>query len=561
MAATPLFLETDAGLAAASVATPTGPYIHITSFQVGSAYGYTPQRTDPGLNGNLLYSGIPASYSYVGDNTIDILCQIPAAAGPFDFGEVGLFLDGGVMFAKAVFDTPQTKYSALGTNIVSTYSFHCLLKLQQSVAVFQIDTSSGIPPAVWVVDQWSDVYPAGISANPDIPLIMCRELSIFGDSTLLQNTSDAIWTVGTTYEPYLRKGLLTPNFTVANASTTWVEVPAAQCHPLDLTVANRVMLLETTDGFFRSVSSVVTSGSNYRFNLNTSNDGTYNNSPLLSAPAVNSNVKLYRSEGAKFYSEIVDPPAPPVLATLGTPGLAFGSNGTYMPSPGVIQAHGMLQNPSINTGRQLTGANNLNDITLSSGLYFTNGGGGYPANMPFAYPANIWVHNIGNGVSSANGSDVTQIAYPWNTGGGDGNGVGGLPPYWRQGYNNGASWTTWQPYLVANKQGAAIARTATAAAPGTTVNITVPNAGNWVFSATARAMQNAWNGAQLYINGSLVNTNTVYGDQDGIGYGILIGALQLNGLGAGSVITVTSNWSGLSPGPDIAIMCNAFQVG
>lgn len=455
MAATPLFLETDAGLAAASVATPTGPYIHITSFQVGSAYGYTPQRTDSGLNGTKLFEGIPASYSYVGDNTIDILCQIPADAGPFDFGEVGLFLDGGVMFAKAVFDTPQTKYSALGTNIVSTYSFHCLLKLQQSVAVFKIDTSSGLPPAVWIVDQWSDVYPPGVSANPDIPLIMVRELNVRGDSSLLQNTSDEEWSVGTSYWTYSPKGTNGTSFAVQNASTTWVEVLASQCHPSDIGQPNRQFLVQTHDGFFRSVASVVISGANYRFNLNCSNDGTYNNSPLPSAPAVNSQIRIYREDqmgGSIYYSQIVDPPPPPALATVGNPGLAYGSSGLYMPAAGVIQAHGMLQAPSANSGRVLTGGDNLNDINLSSGMYIAGGAGGYPANMPFAYQANIWVHNIGNGASSSGGSDVTQLAFPWNIGGGDANGAGGLPPYWRQGYNNGANWSQWQPFLVNSKQ-------------------------------------------------------------------------------------------------------------
>lgn len=506
MAATPLFLETDAGLAAASVATPTGPFIYIKTFQVGSAYGYTPQRTDTGLNGNLLYSGQPTSYSYVGDNTIDILCQIPAAAGPFDFGEVGLFLDGGVMFAKAVFDTPQTKYSALGTNIVSTYSFHCLLKLQQSVAVFQVDTASGIPPAVWTVDQWSDIYPAGVSANPDIPLIMCREQSIFGDSTLLQNTNDSFWTVGTTYQQYLRKGLLSPYFTVQNASTTWVEVPASQCHPLDLAVANRVMLLETPDGFFRSVSSVVTSGANYRFNLNTSNDGTYNNSPLLSAPAVNSSVKLYRSEGAIHYSDIVDPPPPPALATVGVPGLAYGGSGTYMPAAGVIEAHGLLHVPSTNTGRILTAGDNLNNFGLPSGLYTTYSGTyGFPANMPVAYDCQIWQHNIGN--------DITQIAYPMNIGGGDGAGNNGFPPYWRQGYN-GTSWTNWFPLFMLNKQGSnAGGGTVTVSGLGNSYSTTVTQRGHYhIFSGDGGAGSTS----QMTRNGVVVSRNTKGG---GAGYG------------------------------------------
>jgi hypothetical protein len=445
---TPLLVITNAGLAVASTAMPEGPYVHITSFEVGSAYGYDPQRTDAGLNGNLLFTGVPTSYEYIGNNTLNIICQIPVAAGPFQFGEVALYLDGGVMFAKGVFDEPQTKYSSLGTNVVTSYTFNCLLKLEQSVAVFQIDTVSA-PPAVLDIYQWSDVYPPGVSANPDVPLYVVRELSPSGDSSLLQNSSDSAWTLGTTYYQVNNAA------PVLNSSTTWVEFSPALFTPAALASANRQWVLETPDGFFRSVSSIVTSGANYRFNLNVTNDGTYSNIPLLNSPAVGSHCRLYSStqSGLKiYYSQIIDPPPSAPLATVGTPGLAYGGSGLYMPQPGVIQAVGMLQSPSTSSGRQLTSADDLNSNALASGLYIATSGN-LPANMPINWNCNIWVHNIGDGVSGAHGSDITQIAYPWNTGGGDSHGVGGYPPYWRQGYNNGANWTDWFPFSMRGKLG------------------------------------------------------------------------------------------------------------
>jgi hypothetical protein len=462
---TPLLEITNAGLAVASVANPQGPFIHITSFEVGSAFGYTPQSTDSGLNGNLLFSGVPTSYEFIGNNTLNIICQIPVDAGPFQFGEVALFLEGGVMFAKGVFDEPQTKFSSLGTNVVSSYTFNCLLKLQQSVAVFQIDTINA-PPTVLDIFQWSDVFPPGVSANPDVPLYVVRELAFGGDSTLLQNTSDAAWTVGTTYHKRVQNGNDNGVFPVANSSTSWVEISAALLHPQDLTATNRRFLVNTADGFFRSVSTVVTSGANYRFNLNVSNDGTYNNTPLLNAPPIGSNIQLFDVEvvsGTIYYSQIVDPPPPPALATVGNPGLAYGGPGLFMPGPGVIEAFGMLQSPSTGAGRVLTSADDLNNAALSSGLYCMFGAStGRPANVPVsALDFMVWIHNIGLGTGSNNGSDITQIAFPMNGGGGDPAGNNGQPPFWRQGYNNNPGggtanvWTTWEPLLVSNKQGGA----------------------------------------------------------------------------------------------------------
>jgi hypothetical protein len=520
---TPLLEITNAGLAAASVATPTGPYIHITQFEIGSAYGYTPLNTDTGINGNLLYTGTPTSYEYIGNNTLNIICEIPVDAGPWQFGEVALFLPGGVMFAKGVFSEPQTKYSSLGTNVVSSYTFNCLLKLQQSVAVFQIDTING-PPAVVDIYQWSDVYPPGISANPDVPLYVVRELSPANDATLLENASDSFWTVGTTYNQVNNQAV------VQASSTTWVEFSQSIATSVITSSANRQWLLETPDGFFRSVNNVAVSGSNYRFNLNCSNDGTYNNTPLLNAPSNGSLCRLYSSTQIGFniyYSQILNPPTipQPPLATVGTPGLAYGDQGLYMPTPGVIQAFGMLQSPSDNTGRLLTSADDLDNVGLASGMYYMFGTTtGRPANIPADYDFIIWNHNIGAN-SSSNGSDVTQLAFPMNTGGGDSNGINGLPVYWRQGHNttgggSANAWTTWEPFMISNKQGNSSGITVTPdfshqnLAVGSTIT---PQAGqSGMVVALFSTDGNPGQVQQLIVNGNVVGTATKSGSA---GYG------------------------------------------
>lgn len=251
--ADPKFVATTLGLAVASQATPVGPFIHITGFRVGSAFGYEPTPADTGLNGALLYSGVPLSYEYVGDNTINVLCRIDARAGPFDFGEVCVDLDGGIMFAKAVFEEPQKKYTSLNTNVQSTYTFNCLLKLQQSVAVFRIDTF-GSPPDIWKVDAWSDVYPPALSANPGIPAILVQELDAHGNSSLIHRASDTHWTVGTNYELMYwgNARVLTTDGVVINDSDLKLALPYV---PLSDYTTNeqRAYVVETPDGYLRSV--------------------------------------------------------------------------------------------------------------------------------------------------------------------------------------------------------------------------------------------------------------------------------------------------------------------
>lgn len=446
---TPLMLITNVGLAAASTALPQGPYIHIIKFEIGSAYGYTPDVNQTQLQGNILYGGDPnpanwakpSDYVSIGNNTLNIILEIPPEAGPWEFGEVGIFaadsLGNPYLFAVAVFQSPQTKFSSLGTNVVSSYQLNCLLKLQQSTAIFQIDTGNQNPD-VYDIFQWSDVYPPSISANPDIPSYNVREPNSRGDGTMLLTTTDNVRTlVDSAYQEIFPDPFNGSLWTVANSSSTYVEITQAQFNAYRANYGfNRSLLVQTHAGFWRSVSGIVVSGSNYRLNLNCTNDGTYTNYPLPVIPQLGESLRIYSDtfEGKlALYDQIVNPPPPPVIASLGTPGLAYGGSGTYMPGGGVIEAHGLLHSPSTNTGRVLGGSDDLNSTGLASGVYSTASGVyGLPANMPVSWDGTIIVQNF---------STINQTYYPWGTGGGDALGNGGYPMYYRAW--TGTQWTNW----------------------------------------------------------------------------------------------------------------------
>lgn len=254
---TPQLVITNAGLAAAQVATPVGPWIHISKFQIGSAFGYTPTRADQDINGELLFEGEPLTYKYIGDNTLDIVCRLPAEAGPFEFGEVALWLEEGPLFAKAAFATPQIKYSSLGTNVLSTYTFNCLLKLDQAVAVFKIDTNC-LPPDIWEVDFWSDVYPAGVSANPDIPAILVREPDANGNASLIMQASPVLWSMAGNYHAVARG-------TVVGATTTTVDFARSELENVGPSALMNEYVLSFADGYLRACTSVANVGGSVRF--------------------------------------------------------------------------------------------------------------------------------------------------------------------------------------------------------------------------------------------------------------------------------------------------------
>lgn len=259
-------LVTDVGLAAASIAKPDGPYIQIVKFKIGSGYGYTPTRFDTGLQGNIVHEAPVTSYQHIPPKTLNVRCRLDPTVGPFEFGELGLYLPNDVCFAKVVFPKLQLKTSSLMSRVAASYTFNCLIKLEQSVAIFDITTDCG--PDIWYVDKWSDVFPPSVPIVDGVHAVLVAELDKHGRSSLLHYSNNSKWTLGTTYGRYVTS-------TVISGSTSQLTLNGASFPSYDtdyiLNAASRDFVLELPGGYFRSVASVVRAGTHYRFNLNPDN--------------------------------------------------------------------------------------------------------------------------------------------------------------------------------------------------------------------------------------------------------------------------------------------------
>ena len=140
--ANPAFQVTNVGLSYVN-AVPGGPEIKLTKFRIGDAVGYTPDETDTALHGSVLYTGVPAAMNRISDNTLDVIIHMPANVGPFNFGEIGLYLPDDTLFALAAYDLYQEKVKSTSHGFATVWIAHCLIQLQQIDGVFMLDDSSG----------------------------------------------------------------------------------------------------------------------------------------------------------------------------------------------------------------------------------------------------------------------------------------------------------------------------------------------------------------------------------------------------------------------------------
>lgn len=485
MSTTPKFLITDAGLAAAALAHPEGPFIHITNFKVASSYGYTASASDTDVDGTLLFEGPPSSYTNIGDNIRNIICKLPADAGPFEFGNVGLFLEDGTLFAKAVFELPQEKLSSLGTNLLSTYTFNCLIQLEQTTSVIKVTTIDPAPELM-SVEMWSDIYPPSLSADPEVQMMLVKELDLNGNSSLVHQADPNYWTVGTNYHFVAKVPIVLSTLDSVTIDSAGLDVTL-------LTTNNRQYVVQTADGYLRSASSLINDVGGYKFTLNPE--------PLTEAPvgvlAIYSNVPTGGGGGGGGTTGVV--------ATLSSNGISLPADtvGVVSSYAGAASTISIIEGttditPSYTITTAATGGitftqtgttinvTHMDDLVDSGAVTFTAVRAGYPT-LTKSY-------------------NITKIK------GGGGSGTGGL----------GATLTKYSYQLVADSTGVVSSYTGASTTMNVTIG-TIDDTANWTFTKADSA------GLTSTLSGSTVTVTNITNSTDS------------------GTVTITANKAGNAP--------------
>lgn len=237
------FVITALGNAAASAATPTGPWVNIVQFRIGSDFSTAASILDTDLKGTTLYTAAPISYSLIDTDTVGIRCELPASVGPFSFGEIGLYLPGGILFARASFGSAQQKLTGTLAGIPNAWRFTAVIKFSQAPALFNLTVGSQ--------NQILEIGDFSLLSSPGTMLgspnaVIVHEPNPWGEDVFLWKTSTGKWSIGK--YSYYSSGAVTSGTTSTLTSPAFAALTSA---------LTRQYLVQFANGDIRGLLGIV----------------------------------------------------------------------------------------------------------------------------------------------------------------------------------------------------------------------------------------------------------------------------------------------------------------
>lgn len=181
----------------------------ITRFKLSSGHGYTPVVNENSLTtqtepqGTTVYEAVPTSFAMYSDSVVDIVCSVPMAVGPFDFGEVSLYcLDRfgqEIMLGIFVYPALQRKTTQITDGVTTEWNFHCLLELGTAAQVIfnAMSNSNSLIPSV---PDFSYVTGPTALANPTNALIVHDTLATNASQLLISSGTQPKWNIVDWYQ-------------------------------------------------------------------------------------------------------------------------------------------------------------------------------------------------------------------------------------------------------------------------------------------------------------------------------------------------------------------------
>ena len=222
------FVVTTVGLQAAADAELGGYKLVVPGFKIGSSFGYTPSEDDENIHGTLLHSGSTSNFYIDAEGQIHYTCWMNDTVGPFTYGELGLYLEDGTLFALGTHDTLQVKVNTTSSSRGNVVSIDTIIVLNNSQAT--------ITAIINEIAEAKFLRLAGVHnllpplTSPSNAYII-DETDDFGNNILAYRADDTAWTFSTHSGRVIDNGVADALFSTNLSSNQIEEIPGTDSSP------------------------------------------------------------------------------------------------------------------------------------------------------------------------------------------------------------------------------------------------------------------------------------------------------------------------------------------
>lgn len=308
---------TDLGVAALTAGG--GAPVVMSRCDFGSGVAYIPLPTDTALHGATLFTVAPSTPVAVNANVVRYSAYLDYSVGPFNFGEFGLFMANGELFALGSSDTLIAKLqqtSALTGNSVRLDVYLSMVGTNYDMWLDLADSNSDFRMAT--VDSVDQLLPSS-SAIPNAYIVQSAEVS--QTSFLAYTDRVGLWN----FDAYAFSTTANQSFTVTSATNTSVTIPIADYNStmIPAFLGDRVVQFTSSAlySICRNVVSIATTPTAATINFQT---------PLAIVPPAGSTFFLYKRDPLSTTNVEV---APATTTSLGVVKIGSGLDVVLSPDP------------------------------------------------------------------------------------------------------------------------------------------------------------------------------------------------------------------------------------